>query len=318
MERELDFLARLVDPPLHGGERDLERLGDLGVREADDVAQEQRHLEVGVERLDRSPHGVDRLGALGRRVDDLERRRVVDVHDGARTALDRAELVEHAVLRHLEQPRREARPKREARQSLEDPEEDLLRQILGEAAVTGQTQDVVVDRLLVRPNDDRERTLVAPLGLTQNAEIWLWQRHVRGEYRGRFVKASGAGQLRRALRADSLSCQRESRAPSIPRMVGARSDSCPCVRSSKRSLGDDERHEIRRVRGVRADPVGLEHLLRVAVIGGHQTDTTGRMHARRRPVRAHDPPPRRRRSTAGIEPVCPTMSGFAKFTTANA
>ena len=101
-------------------------------------------------------------------------------HDGARTALDRAQLVEHAVLRDLEEPRREARPQREARQALEDTEEDLLRQILGEAAVARQPQDVVVDRLLVRPHDDRECTLVAPLGLTQNAEVWLWQRHVRG------------------------------------------------------------------------------------------------------------------------------------------
>ena len=37
-ERQLDFLAGLVDPPLHGRKRDLERVGDLGVRETDDVA----------------------------------------------------------------------------------------------------------------------------------------------------------------------------------------------------------------------------------------------------------------------------------------
>src|SRR6476660_7799175 len=77
MERELDFLARLVDAPLHGGERDLERLRDLGVREADDVTEEEGHLQVRIERLDRTPDCVDRLGALGRRVDHLERWRVV-------------------------------------------------------------------------------------------------------------------------------------------------------------------------------------------------------------------------------------------------
>ena len=45
-ERELDFLPRLPDPPLDRGERDLERVRDLGVREPDDVAQEERHLEI--------------------------------------------------------------------------------------------------------------------------------------------------------------------------------------------------------------------------------------------------------------------------------
>jgi Protein kinase domain len=39
-ERELDFLPRLVDPPLDRGEGDLERVGDLRVREPDDVAEQ--------------------------------------------------------------------------------------------------------------------------------------------------------------------------------------------------------------------------------------------------------------------------------------
>ena len=45
-ERELDVLARLEDPPLDRGERDLERVGDLVVGEADHVAEEERHLQV--------------------------------------------------------------------------------------------------------------------------------------------------------------------------------------------------------------------------------------------------------------------------------
>ena len=91
------------------------------------------HLEVGIEVLDRAPDGVDRLGTLGRRVDHLERRHVVEIHDGARTTLDRTQLVEDAVLRDLEEPRREPRAEREARETLEHAQEDLLRQILGEA-----------------------------------------------------------------------------------------------------------------------------------------------------------------------------------------
>jgi hypothetical protein len=94
-ERELDVLARLVDPPLDRGERHLERVRDLGVREADDVTQEERHLQVDVEVLDRAPDRVDRLEPLERRVDDLEVRRVVDVDDRPRPALDRAKLGEN-------------------------------------------------------------------------------------------------------------------------------------------------------------------------------------------------------------------------------
>src|SRR5919202_1468415 len=53
----------------------------------------------------------------------------------ATTARGGAQLVEDAVLRHLEQPRRELRPQREPRQPLEDAEEDLLRQVLGQRPV---------------------------------------------------------------------------------------------------------------------------------------------------------------------------------------
>ena len=80
-------------------------------------------------------------------------------------ALERPQLVEHAVLRHLEQPGREPRAVGEAREALVDAQEDLLRQVLGEVAVADEAQDVVVDGLLVRPHDERERALVAALGL---------------------------------------------------------------------------------------------------------------------------------------------------------
>src|SRR3970040_2083398 len=51
MERELHLFARFVDAPLHGRERDLERLRHLRVREPDDLAEEQCHLEIRVEGL---------------------------------------------------------------------------------------------------------------------------------------------------------------------------------------------------------------------------------------------------------------------------
>src|SRR5829696_8001439 len=176
LERELHLFARLVDPPLHGRERDLERVGDLGVREADHVAEEQRHLEVDVELLDRPPDRVHRLDPLERRVEDLERRHVVEVDDRARTSLVGAELVEDPVLRHLEEPGREATAEREARQALVDAEEDLLRQVLGERSVSDEAEHVVVDRNLVGAQNQREGTLIAPLGLPQYAEIRLSQR----------------------------------------------------------------------------------------------------------------------------------------------
>ena len=150
------------------------------VREPDDVAQQERHLQVDVEPLDRAPDRVDRLEPLERRVDDLERRDVVEIDDRARAALGRAKLVENAVLRHLEQPGRELRAKREARQPLEDAKEDLLRQILGERPVADHAQHVVVDRHLVRADDDRESSLIAPLRLPQYAVIRLGQRQGGG------------------------------------------------------------------------------------------------------------------------------------------
>ena len=93
----------------------------------------------------------------------------------ARAPLERPQLVEHAVLRHLEEPGREARAQREAGEPLVDAEEDLLRQILGEVAVADEAQDVVVDGPLVRADEDRERPLVTTLGLAEHSEIGLRQ-----------------------------------------------------------------------------------------------------------------------------------------------
>ena len=82
-ERELHVLARLVDPPLDGGERDLQSIGDLGVRKPDHVPQQERRLQVDVEVLHGAPHGVDRLEPLEWRVKHFERRprAVVDIDD---------------------------------------------------------------------------------------------------------------------------------------------------------------------------------------------------------------------------------------------
>ena len=179
-ERDLDFLARLVDPPLDGGERDLERVGDLGVREPDDVAKQERHLQVDAQVLDRTPDGVDRLDPLERRVDDLERRDVLEVDDRTRPPLERAQLVEDAVLRHLEEPGREPAAKREVRQPLVDADEDFLRQILGKRSVAHEPKHVVEDGKLIRTDDERESSLISSLGLPQDAEIRLGQRQVGG------------------------------------------------------------------------------------------------------------------------------------------
>ena len=126
--------------------------------------------------VDRAPQRVDRLDPLDRLVDHLERRDVVEVDRRQRPALARTQLVEHAVLRHLEEPRRELAAEREARQPLEDAQEHLLRQILGERPVAvRQPQDVVVDRRLVHPHDDGECTFVPVLGLPQYGQIGLWE-----------------------------------------------------------------------------------------------------------------------------------------------
>ena len=177
-ERELNLFARLEDPPLDRRERDLERVGDLVVGHADHVAEEQRHLEIGVQILDGPPDRVDRLHPLHRLVERLDRRDVVEADEVAGAPLAGAELVEHAVLRHLEEPGRELAAERELRQSVEDPDEDLLRQILGERAITREAKDVVVNRSLVRSNNQRESLAITLLRFTKYSGIWLWERQL--------------------------------------------------------------------------------------------------------------------------------------------
>src|SRR5262249_34265236 len=155
--------------------RDLERVGDLGVREPDDIAQEQRHLEVDAERLDGAPDRVDRLCALERLVDHLERWNVVERDHRAGATLERAQRREHAGLGQLEQAGREPGTKREPRQAMEDAEEDLLRQVLGQGAVADEAQDVVEDGLLVGADDQGERALVAALGFAKDPWIRLYE-----------------------------------------------------------------------------------------------------------------------------------------------
>jgi len=87
--------------------------------------------------------------------------------------LDGAELVENAVLRDLEEPRRELRAQREAWQSLEHAEEDLLGQILSQGPVADEAKHIVEDRHLISAHDDRERALITALCLPQDAKIRL-------------------------------------------------------------------------------------------------------------------------------------------------
>ena len=104
---------------------------------------------------------VDRLEPLHRRVEDLERRDIVDADERPGPPLAGPQLVEHAVLRHLEHPGREPAPQREVREALEDPDEDLLREVFGERPVADQAQDVVVDRE-ARRRGREARTLARP------------------------------------------------------------------------------------------------------------------------------------------------------------
>src|ERR1700730_65098 len=106
---------------------------------------------------------LDRLQALDRLIDHLEVRRVLDRDNALRAPLLGAELVEHPVLRHLEEPRSELAAQRETRERLGHPHENLLRQILRERTVADDPVDVVEDRRLVSAQDHLERALVTPL-----------------------------------------------------------------------------------------------------------------------------------------------------------
>ena len=100
--------------------------------------------------------------------------------------------------------------------------------------------------------------------------------------------------------------------PSSSRAVGTTSARIPPSRSATPSTVDDQRHRIGRVGGVGA-AVGLEHLVGVAVVGGHEQLAAGLLdgldHLAEAAVDRLDRlagPPRSR-------PVCPTMSGLAKL-----
>ena len=243
-------------------------------------------------------------------------RRVVEVDRRQRPALLRAQLVEHAVLRHLEEPRRELAAEREPRQALEDAQEDLLRQVLGERLVAvRQAKDVVVDRRLVRAQDDRERTLVTPLGLPEDRQDLAVGATREPEYspvlggiHPPYVRIYEVFTRHFQRRLDSQEMQGRRRQIG---QLAALPEASPRRRH-------DQRHGVRRVRRVRADAVGLEHLLGVAVVGRDQADTAELGRRARRRGRGSGRPSRPPRSRPGSSPVWPTMSGFAKLTTQNA
>ena len=142
--------------------------------------------------------------------------------------LVRPQLVEHAVLRHLEEPRRELAAKRELREALEDAEKDLLREILGERAVVHEPQHVVVDGRLVRPDDDREGSLVTPLSLAEDRQIRLRERQDLREYSRVFANENGAERRNYGVLTRDLPLITEGeRTPNNSRHVGARSASSP-------------------------------------------------------------------------------------------
>ena len=75
--------------------------------------------------------------------------------------------------------------------------------------------------------------------------------------------------------------------------VGATSARMPPARSSAHLRGHDERHGVQRVRRVRA-AVRLEHVVRVAVVGGDDARPAARRARPRRPGPGTRPPSRRR------------------------
>ena len=89
--------------------------------------------------------------------------------------------------------------------------------------------------------------------------------------------------------------------PSRPSTVGREVAELAALAQVRARERDDERHGVRRVRRVRR-AVGLEHLLGVAVIGGHERDAAraarrprgSRRARRRRPRRPRSPPAGRR------------------------
>jgi len=181
-ERAFSIIVRAYQIPVYNYV--LRMVGDRSL--AEDLTQEV-FLRV-FQGLPRFSHGskfttwlfqvtknrvLDELRATERRP-----RAVVDLDDIP--PLERPQLVEDAVLRHLEEPGREPAPERKVRQPLIDADEDFLRQILCERSVTDEPKHVVEDRKLIRTDDERESSLISSLGLPQDAEIRLGQRQVGG------------------------------------------------------------------------------------------------------------------------------------------
>ena len=216
---------------------------------------------------------------------------------------------------HLEQPGREARAEREAGQPLVDAEEDLLRQILCQGAVARQPQHVVEDRPLVGPHDDRERTLVTALGLPEDTEVRLWERHEGGEYRASLEGNCTARPLRGSV---------TSGFPVISGGTG-RPSSVEHGRSEVGQLASVARAQLASsvttsgtgfvvcaVCGLTPSGSSIISALPWSAVTSDAARARS-THSTTRP--RHASTVSTAVTTAGIEPVCPTMSGFAKLTT---
>src|SRR5262249_36098935 len=287
---------------------------DLVVGEADHIAQQEGHLEVDRQAVDRAPEGVDRLDPLNGLIEHLQGRRVVERDRIERPALLGAGLVGHAVLRHREEPGRELAAEREPRKPLVNPEEDLLRQILRERLVAvRQAQDVVVDRRFVRAHDDGKRALVASLRLTEDRQIGLGERQGEHEYSPVFDRKRSPYPV---FTSGSPVIDAVASIPSKCRQVGARPASSPPSfrRAPGRVTISGTGFVVWAVCGLTPSGSSMTSALPWSAVT-RQTPPSSVTRSTTRPS------PRSAastaRTTAGMTPVCPTMSGLAKFTTQN-
>ena len=258
-------------------------------------------MRSGLRAADGAPDRVDHLDALRRCVDDLERGDVVE-RVRVRPALAGAQFVEHPVLRHLEEPGREAAAQGEAREAVVDPQEDVLREVLGQHAIADDAQDVVEDRRLVGRHERCERARVALLRSPKSRELGLRQWHG-----ARLARGAGIARVARVYRRTRGSrtgsdyapdtklrpvIPRGWSSPSSARQVGATSARPPPSRRARPGRRDDERHRIRRVRRVRAPAVRLQQLLGVAVVGEDEAHAAGALEPTRSPGRGTHRRPR--------------------------
>ncbi len=155
-EGELNLVARAVDPPLDRGAagrrapprsrctRDRPRRAAPAPSSGRRSAARPRSRARGSARTAR-PAARNGRCQLGNELDGLQ------------TVLPRPDVVEHDVLRDLEDPGAELRAKRVLRQRPPGADEHLLCQVLGELTVADRAQHVVEDGQVVRPHD-RPRT----------------------------------------------------------------------------------------------------------------------------------------------------------------